>query len=110
FPEPTKIPLGISINPEVKRNLLLIVKEAMTNIFKHAHASEVRIALNADKSKIEMSIEDNGKGISNENQNGFGNGLKNMRKRAESISAQFNIESVNDSGTSIHVMIPLGKS
>lgn len=110
FPEPAKIPPGISINPEVKRNLLLILKEAMTNIFKHAYASEVKIALQADKSKIEMSIKDNGKGISDESQNGFGNGLKNMRKRAESINAQFNIESLNEGGTAIHVLISLGKS
>jgi signal transduction histidine kinase len=110
FPEPAKIPQDVSLNPEVKRNLILILKEAMTNTFKHAQASEVKVALQADKSKIEMSIKDNGKGISDESHNGFGNGLKNMRKRAESINAQFNFESSKGSGTSIHIYIPLGKS
>lgn len=107
FPEPSSIPKGISINPEVKRNLLLILKEAVTNIFKHAQASEVSISLRADKEKIELNITDNGKGINNENQNGFGNGIKNMNKRAESMNAQFKVESVNEGGTAVHLLIPL---
>jgi ligand-binding sensor domain-containing protein/signal transduction histidine kinase len=107
FAEPSQIPKNILINPEVKRNLLLILKEALTNIFKHSEASEVRISLAADKSAIEMQIHDNGKGMPEGSQNNFGNGLKNMRKRAESIHAEFNIHSTEKSGTSVYIVIPL---
>jgi signal transduction histidine kinase/ligand-binding sensor domain-containing protein len=107
FTEPDKIPPHIIINPEVKRNFLLILKEALTNIFKHSQATEVTITLHADKSKIEMQINDNGVGFQEERSGAFGNGLKNMRKRAESINAAFTIDKKNHSGTFIKVSIPL---
>lgn len=109
FPDPSEIPHRIFINPEVKRNLLLILKEAVTNIFKHAQATEVSISMRAGKSKIELIIRDNGRGIKTENQNGFGNGLKNMRRRAESINANFVIESSPETGTNVHLLIPLSQ-
>src|SRR6185436_4006561 len=106
FPEPKKIPGGIVINPEIKRNLLLILKESLTNIFKHSQATEVIVSMNADKSKIKLNIRDNGKGVTSENQNNFGNGIINMRKRAESVNGMFSFES-NGSGTKIQLNIPL---
>ena len=110
FPEPENIPNGILINPEVKRNLLLILKECITNIFKHAQATEVNISLQADKSKIEMKIRDNGKGLNTQQQTGFGNGIKNMHKRAESVQAQFTMESSMEKGTNLYLLIPLNES
>lgn len=109
FTEPEKIP-HVNVNPEVKRNLLLILKESLTNIFKHAHATEVSVALLADDLKIELHISDNGKGMGKEKQNGFGNGLKNMQKRAESINAEFGVDSGLDKGTTVWMVIPLIKS
>jgi two-component system sensor histidine kinase DesK len=104
--QPEKIPHGIIINPEIKRNLLLILKESLTNILKHSHATEVIVSMQAGKSKIELNIRDNGKGITTENQNGFGNGINNMRKRSESMNAIFSFES-NGKGTEIQLSIPL---
>jgi ligand-binding sensor domain-containing protein/signal transduction histidine kinase len=106
FTSPEKIP-HVSINPEVKRNLLLIIKEALTNIFKHAHPTEVSVEFRADNSKLELQVRDNGKGIQKEGENDFGNGLKNMRKRAESIHAEFTFESSPEKGTSISLNIPI---
>jgi len=110
FPEPSDVPRQIFISPDIKRNLLLILKESITNIFKHANATEVNISLLADKSKVELSIRDNGNGIRDENQIGFGNGLKNMRRRAESIKANFVIESSAETGTNVQLLIPLNQS
>jgi signal transduction histidine kinase/ligand-binding sensor domain-containing protein len=106
FTEPEKIPKGVIINPDIKRNLLLILKESLTNIFKHSQATEVIVSMTTDKSKIKLNIRDNGRGIKNENQNGFGNGIINMRKRSDLINAKFNFES-NGSGTKIELNIPL---
>jgi len=110
FTEPGKIPQEIKINPEIKRNLLLILKESLTNIFKHSQATEVNISLHADKSGIEMKVHDNGSGTQNENQTGFGNGIQNMRKRAESVHGQFAFESSPGTGTKIELRIPLNES
>ncbi|MFI5220551.1 MAG: ATP-binding protein, partial [Bacteroidia bacterium] len=110
FLEPSAIPQGIAINPEVKRNLLLILKESITNILKHSQAKEVRVLMRADKSKIELTIYDNGKGMQNEKGTAFGNGIKNMEKRAESVQAQFKVESSDGKGTIIRLIIPLKAS
>ncbi|HKR07286.1 MAG TPA: two-component regulator propeller domain-containing protein [Bacteroidia bacterium] len=106
FTEPEKIPQGVIINPETKRNLLLILKESLTNIFKHSQATEVIVSMHGDKSEIRLNIRDNGKGITTENQNRFGNGINNMRKRSEFVNAIFTFES-NGNGTAIRVSIPL---
>lgn len=106
FTEPEKIPQGIIISPEIKRNLLLILKESLTNILKHSQAKKVKVSMQAGKSKIELRIQDNGKGITTENQNGFGNGINNMRKRSESVNGLFAFES-DGNGTVIQVSIPM---
>ena len=110
FTDPSEIPKGIQINPEIKRNLLLILKEGLTNSFKHSHATHIRFSLTADDSLITMHISDNGRGTKIINENSFGNGLKNMRKRAESINAEFSIESSDKVGTTIFLAIPYNAS
>jgi ligand-binding sensor domain-containing protein/signal transduction histidine kinase len=106
FTEPERIPKEVIINPDIKRNLLLILKESLTNIFKHSQATEVLVSMRVDKSKIELQIQDNGKGIATGSHNGFGNGINNMRKRSESVNGLFTFES-NDNGTVIRLRIPM---
>jgi ligand-binding sensor domain-containing protein/signal transduction histidine kinase len=106
FTEPADIPRNVLINPEVKRNLLLILKEALNNVVKHSEAKEVCILLRTEKSELVMKVSDNGKGISKEQDTAMGNGLKNMRKRAESINAEIKITS-EQTGTAVHVFMPL---
>jgi signal transduction histidine kinase/ligand-binding sensor domain-containing protein len=111
FPEPDAIPRQVILSPELKRNLLLILKEAVTNIVKHSRASEIRITLRVTKSSLELIIQDNGVGFESSEQNGgFGNGLRNMHKRAEAIGATFNISSIRGSGTTIRLEMPLKPS
>jgi ligand-binding sensor domain-containing protein/signal transduction histidine kinase len=107
FTEPAGIPHNVFVNPEIKRNVLLILKEALTNVIKHADAKEVYVSLEAEKSALRMKIVDNGKGISENRDIARGNGLKNMRKRAESVKGEIDIQPNPLGGTSIHVFIPL---
>lgn len=93
-------------NPEARRNILLIIKEALNNIAKYSEAdfAEVRMMLNG--SHLLLDIADNGKGFdvtSTKN----GHGLNNMKKRAASLGGVLDIRSVADEGTSIHCRIPL---
>ena len=106
FTEPDEIPKGVNINPEIKRSLLLILKECLTNIFKHSQATEVIVSMKADSCMIELNVHDNGKGMQEERQNNFGNGISNMRRRADSVNAQFSISS-GDDGTGMLLKIPL---
>lgn len=79
-----------------RRNLFLCVKESLHNVIKHSRASEVRIYFVTDD-VLTIRIVDNGVGIDLANLRQFGNGLKNIAKRMESIGGTYQIE--NNGGT-----------
>ena len=85
----------------IRRNVFLVVKEALNNIVKHAAATEVNIVLGKEEKGISLIIHDNGKGIETDKTQRFGNGLKNMKKRMEDLGIDFNIE--NKNGTIIRL-------
>ena len=97
-------------NPEARRNILLIIKEAMNNIAKYSGADHAEVSVAVYGPDLSVSISDNGKGFdpdSYRESNGHGNGLSNMKKRTESIGGHFDIQSSEGRGTSIHCLIPL---
>jgi signal transduction histidine kinase len=93
---PENLP-NIVIGGEVRRNVFLVVKEALNNVLKHSKATEVAITLELVPGGLKLLIHDNGVGIDLEKLRQFGNGLKNMKKRMEDIEAEFFIE--NNNGT-----------
>ncbi|HEY9048653.1 MAG TPA: two-component regulator propeller domain-containing protein [Ohtaekwangia sp.] len=86
------------LDPALKQNIYLIFKEAINNIVKHAQASRVHVTLATERGEFRMTIHDNGKGVP-ANGSPKGNGLRNMKRRAEAIEGQFSIE--NKQGTTI---------
>ncbi|MDB4539278.1 histidine kinase [Saprospiraceae bacterium] len=74
---------SITLSGEQRRNLFLVIKEALHNIVKHAQANTVEIAFSVND-KLNIMIKDNGQG-SDGNLNDLGNGLINMRKRIEKL-------------------------
>lgn len=92
-------------------NLYRIIQEALSNIAKHADASEIVLLIrneNRDEEKgIYVFINDNGKGFDTEavdNKKHFG--LKGMKKRADLIGAKLAISSEKDYGTQIKIIKP----
>lgn len=93
-----------SISGEERRNIFLVVKEALHNTVKHAEASKVTITFNVKEDQLDLTIADNGKGLENiESQ--FGNGLDNMTKRIELING--NLEYTGKNGLIIGIKVPL---
>lgn len=82
----------IRISPEVRRNFYLIFKEGIHNIVKYANATEVRYSFENNNGKIISSLVDNGVGMKTEHAQ-KGNGLINMRQRAEQIGGELTINS-----------------
>ena len=79
-----------------------ICQESLTNISKHAGASEVTIQINYNANELILKVSDNGKGIASEKlENPFSMGLLGMRERANIIGADLKITSKKDFGTSI---------
>jgi signal transduction histidine kinase len=96
--EPTEV------TGDKRRNLFLCVKETLNNALKHSGASEIRIDFEIDN-KLLIRIADNGVGIDLQRIRQFGNGLKNITRRMESIGGSYKIE--NDSGTVTTLTLPL---
>jgi signal transduction histidine kinase len=93
------------VSSEFRRNIYLTVKEALHNIVKHAQATEVLIIVDVADS-LNIQIRDNGKGINITKARSSGNGLINMNTRIQGIKGLFEI--VNNNGTVINIMVPLG--
>jgi signal transduction histidine kinase len=89
--------------------LLRIGQEAIANAIGHGHPDTLTITLLYRRSFVELIIADNGAGflVSSES---AGFGLRGMSKRAESIGAEFFIDSQQGNGTAVHVVVPIRAS
>lgn len=98
FPE--ELP-EIFINPALRRNLFLVLKEALHNAVKYSKAKEIKISFSLSDTYYCLSVGDNGIGMKEGVIQGGGNGLNNMRKRMEAIQGTLKIESSAETGTKI---------
>ncbi|MEI9808622.1 MAG: 7TM diverse intracellular signaling domain-containing protein [Bacteroidota bacterium] len=87
-----------------RRNIFLCIKETLNNALKHSRASTITIDFRIDPDLI-IKIADNGTGIDLNNIRQFGNGLKNISRRMESIGGTYKIE--NNNGTVTVLTLPL---
>ena len=88
------------ISIDFKKNFFLAFKETLTNIAKHACATEVRIEVSRRDSMLEMIVRDNGRGF-NEHISRRGNGLGSLRNRASTLHGEFEITSLPGKGTTV---------
>ena len=89
---------------EARKNLYLIFKEATNNMVKYSGANKALFSIKEVNGYLSLLIRDNGKGFDINNAS-LGNGLKNMKKRAEEIRAELVIDSVVGSGTTINLKL-----
>jgi len=88
-----------------------IVQEALTNVRKHADATNVEVQLDADADGVTVRVQDNGRGFHIGAGGREGHlGLAIMRERAELAGGWFRIGSIPDDGTSVHAWVPCGAS
>ncbi len=98
-------------NPEIvlpaktRLNLIRIVQEALANIVRHAHATEVRIGIEGAGGIIRLTIIDNGDGFDPPASHTGGFGLRNMQKRCEEMGGEFVMESQPGGGTRIGISL-----
>ena len=80
-------------------------QEALANVFKHARASQVKVALEFSTDGVHLQVRDNGHGFDPDT--GIpGNGLRNMRQRAEELGGSFSLESAPGQGSSVTIRVP----
>ena len=92
-----------ALPPEVETCLALVLREAVTNIQRHARANRVEVTVIVGAERVVMRVRDDGRGGVNER----GNGLTGMRERIEARGGTLQIESPRGRGTSIEVTLPL---
>ena len=97
----------VPLPPEMRHNLFLVVKEALNNALKHAHATEISLSARTDDQRFEICLQDNGTGfdpaaISARSER---NGLQNMRERITTLGGRFFLTSQPGHGTRIRLIV-----
>ncbi|MEJ7589626.1 MAG: 7TM diverse intracellular signaling domain-containing protein, partial [Ferruginibacter sp.] len=98
---------NIAVSGEIRRNVYLVVKEALNNVLKHSGATSVCITLKKEAGGLSLYIHDNGSGINFDKLRRFGNGLINMKKRMDKSNILFTIENKNGTLITLHRKITL---
>jgi two-component system sensor histidine kinase DesK len=96
----------VNLSPSQVNVLCLVLREAITNIVRHAHANVCCVALVERGRTIHFTIEDNGLG----GQIREGNGLRGMRERLESMSGTVKLIASANEGTSLEITLPASES
>ncbi len=101
--------------PDRRSDLLFIAREALSNVARHAAASRVVLVLQGTGDELELSIEDNGRGIDPDRAgepgaDGSHQGLRNMRDRAVAMGGRLAITPGQSAGTRIIVTVPTRES
>jgi len=99
-PDPT-------VDSRHRHQLFLAYKEALTNVVRHAGASEVRLSIQAEQGQVRLSVADNGRGFSPEIHTEEMDGVANMRARIEKLGGRFEITSEAGQGTTVRFYMPL---
>lgn len=98
--------MGHALNDARATCLYRITQEALTNIAKHAHATQVWVSLHVDDRIITLTITDNGHGLTQHASHTSGLGLVGMRERVASLHGHIHFENAQP-GLRIHVQLPL---
>jgi signal transduction histidine kinase len=91
----------------VRRDVLMIFKEAVNNAAKHSDCSRAAIDFRVENFVLSLRIADDGKGFDSQNETGDGQGLRSMARRAKALGGNLKVESTVGSETVIAFEMPL---
>ncbi len=100
------------LRPEQAEQLHHLVTEAFSNILRHAHARRVEVRMSCTQRRFTLDISDDGAGFdpdapASRGRRGEAQGLANIRRRAELLSATLGIESAPGRGTRLSLTMPV---
>jgi signal transduction histidine kinase len=93
------------LNSRHVRNIFLVIKECLNNIVKHASATMVTFEVSFTDNDLRITIHDNGKGISENNDEALQHGMKSINKRMKEIEGRIYFTSNN--GTTVHIEVKI---
>jgi len=109
--ETTIWPDRIVVGPEQSTALFRILQEILTNVARHAKATNVSIRLEQSDEHVSLQVRDNGRGITDVEQSGpKAFGLLGMRLRVQQQGGRLDIQGTSGTGTTVTVRIPLDRT
>lgn len=103
-------PREIILDQDITTSVFRILQEAMTNVARHANATEVKVSLRLENDNVMLEVKDNGKGITEKqfsDPKSFG--LIGIKERVNFFGGDVKINGMRDQGTTLIVSIPLRK-
>ncbi len=101
-------PLDASIDDRVLEHVLATIREALTNVGKHAHATQASVSMEVDGASCILTITDDGIGLTDAPASaGGGLGLPNLRRRAEKLHGTLSVDSPPGGGTVLTWKVPI---
>lgn len=97
---------GVELGSARSLDLLRLLQEALTNVFKHSRARRVEVQLRRVDDRLQLRIDDDGAGIAAAPADDGGAGLASMRLRAQRLGGELRIES-GPNGTGLRLEFPL---
>jgi len=94
----------VPLSPAQETVLALALREAVTNVVRHAHAQRCRVRLSRDERACTLEVADNGRGADAPE----GNGLRGMRERLEAIGGS--LQRSTSAGTRLVIQLPLAQA
>jgi signal transduction histidine kinase len=94
-------PVDAGISDDVAEHLLATVREAVTNIGRHADATKADVLLSVHGDLCRLQVSDNGRGMGRTGTTGGGLGLNNMRRRAEKLQGHLELTGNSAGGTTL---------
>ncbi len=110
---PARVP-SLPVSAEFRRNVFLVMKEALHNLVRHAGATAAIVRLRVDEETLTLVVQDDGCGLPGGDgavprpSGRGGNGLANMAHRAEEIDGTLTLDAGPDRGTRLALEAPLG--
>ena len=85
-----------------------MIQEALTNVARHSHATQVTVALDATDGRLGVNVRDNGQGM-NPDPNRKSFGVLGIRERAKTLGGEARIYSPPEGGTIVEIVVPLAR-
>lgn len=98
---------AFSIGRELELTIYRVTQELLSNVLKHAQASEATLQISQNEEEITIMVEDNGLGFSIDPDQAKGLGLHSIRERIQKVNGQVKIDAHPKRGTTIILTIPL---
>ena len=100
------LPDQVPVTSPIRHNVIMAVKEAIHNVIKHGHASEIQICIQHANGVLSIQVSDNGCGF-DPSAKVRGNGRNNMERRMRSLQGSSSVASQPGAGTKVTFEFPL---